>query len=167
MIDKLFSAIITIAEVAVTLGEMLVFLIKAVTELIQAAILILNPVKIVNDSITGIFMAIKIVVVNLLSFFTKTKSKTYNACKAAGEGIFGFRRKRNEKGKLIKNNGTKGAKCMNQRKLSLLITLICPPLGLFLHLGSSGWFHVIVCSLLTVYAYYFPGLIYTLLHILC
>ena len=166
MIDKLFSAIVTIAEVAVTLGEMLVFLIKAVTELIQAAVLILNPVKIVNDSITGIFMAIKIVVVNILSFFTTTKRKTYDACKAVGEGIFGFRRNRNEKGKLIKCNGTKGAKCMKTRKLSLLITLICPPLGLFLHLGSSGWFHVIVCSLLTVYAYYFPGLIYTLLHIL-
>ena len=167
MIDKLFSAIVTIGEVSVTLGEMLVFLIKAVTELIQAAVLILNPIKIVNDSITGIFMAIKIVVVNILSFFTTTKQKTYDACKSVGEGLFGFRRKRNEEGKLVGGKQPLGAKCMKPRMLSLIITMICPPLGLFLHMGSSGWFHVIICTVLTVYAYYFPGLIYTLLHILC
>jgi len=167
MIDKLFSAIITIGEVSVTLGEMLVFLIKAVTELLQAALLILNPIKIVNDSITGIFMAIKIVAVNLISFFTKAKRKTYDACKSAGEGLFGFRRPRNSERKLIISKGVPGSKCMRPRLLQLIITVLCPPLALFLHMGAGGWFHIIISTVLTVYAYYFPGLIYTILHILC
>jgi uncharacterized membrane protein YqaE (UPF0057 family) len=167
MIDKLFSAIVTIGEVSVTLGEMLVFLVKAITELLQAALLILNPIKIVNDSITGIFMAVKIVVVNILSFFTSAKRKTYNACKSAGEGLFGYRRPRNSEGKLISSKGVRGSKCMRPKLLVLITTVLCPPLGLFFHIGSSGWFHIIIATVLTVYTYYFPGLIYTLLHILC
>ena len=78
MIDKLFSAIVTIGEVSVTLGEMLVALINAVVQLIQTAVLLFNPVGIVNDVITGSFMAIKIIVVNVISFFTKTGRTGYN-----------------------------------------------------------------------------------------
>lgn len=167
MIDKLFSAILTIGEVSITLGEMLVSLIKAVVELIKAAVLLFNPVGLINDTIIGIFMAIKVVVVNGISFFTKTGRKGYDACKSAGEGIFGYRRKRNKDGIIISTGPPKGAKCMKPNTLNLLITILCPPLGLFLMMGTAGWFHVIVCSILTVYGMYFPGLIYTLLHILC
>ena len=167
MIDKLFSAIVTIGEVSVTLGEMLVGLINAVVQLIQAAVLILNPVSLINDTITGIFMAIKIFTVNFISFFTKTGRKGYDACKSAGEGIFGYRRKRNTEGKLIGTGPPNGAKCIKPKLMVLLITILCPPLGLFLKMGVAGWFHVIICSILTVYAYYFPGLMYCLLHILC
>ena len=97
-------------------------------------------------------MAIKIVVVNIVSFLTGAKRKTYNACKSAGEGLFGYRRPRNSEGKLISSKGVKGSKCMRPRMLALLVTVLCPPLGLFLHMGSSGWFHVIISTVLTVYA---------------
>ena len=167
MIDKLFSAILTIGEVSITLGEMLVSLIKAVVEIIQAAVLLFNPVGLINDTITGIFMAIKVVVVNGISFLTKSGRKGYDACKNAGEGLFGFRRKRDKEGNIIGTQPPKGAKCMKPNLINLLITILCPPLGLFLKMGTSGWFHIIICSILTVYGMYFPGLIYTLLHILC
>ena len=77
----------------------MVSLIKAVVELIQAAVLLFNPVGLINDTITGIFMAIKVVVVNGISFLTKSGRKGYDACKNAGEGLFGFRRKRDKMGK--------------------------------------------------------------------
>ena len=44
MIDKLFSAIVTIGEVSVTLGEMLVALIMAFVNLLQTVILLFNPI---------------------------------------------------------------------------------------------------------------------------
>jgi uncharacterized membrane protein YqaE (UPF0057 family) len=167
MIDKLFSAIVTIGEVSVTLGEMLVAFINALVQLIQTAVLLFNPVGIVNDVITGSFMAIKIIVVNVISFFTKTGRTGYNKCKAAGEGLFGFRRNRNSEGKLIGTGPPKNGQCVRPKLFKILLTLVCPPLALFLHMGTSGWFHVIVCTIFTVYFFYFPGLIYTLLHILC
>ena len=143
----------TIGEVSIILGEMLVFLIKAVTELIQAAVLILNPIKIVNDSITGIFMvqnSSKHIII-----FTTTKQKHMMLVNQLEKVYLGLEEKGMTKENWVRGKQPRGAKCMKPRLLSLIITMICPPLGLFLHMGSSGWFHVIICTVLTVYAYYF------------
>ena len=57
--------------------------------------------------------------------------------------------------------------CVPPTILNIIFLILCPPLALFLHTGIKGLFQVIVCSLLTLKAYYFPGLIYAALHILC
>ena len=174
MIDKIFkpvfnpilSPITGIIDAMILLVKAIIIVVTAIPELLMAALQILNPINIVNDSITGIFMSIKIVIVNIFGFFTPKKGK-YNKCKDSGGGIFGFRRNKNSEGKLIKGQKCGKTKtCKRNYVIRYIITILCPPLALFLHLGASGWFHVIVCSLLTVYAYYFPGLIYTLLHVM-
>ena len=44
----------------------------------------------------------------------------------------------------------------------ILGTILCPPIGVFMDMGLSGWFYILICILLTL-LFYFPGLIYALL----
>ena len=65
---------------------------------------------------------------------------------------------KNKEGKIVTDNendcgGDKS--CRKSYIFKYLVTIICPPLALFLHMGASGWFHVIVCIIFTVYFYYF------------
>ena len=58
-------------------------------------------------------------------------------------------------------------KCVRPTWLRLIIMVLCPPLALFMKVGLTGWYYVLLCTILTVYGYYFPGLIYATMHILC
>ena len=44
----------------------------------------------------------------------------------------------------------------------LLGTIVCPPLGVFMEYGFTGWFNILICLALTL-LFYFPGLFYALL----
>jgi len=159
------DAVTSIADVFTHLGKMIEYLIYGLFELLPSFVYILNPVNLVNDSITGVFLSIKIIITNIIGFLTPKKKK-YNKCKDSGGGIFGFRRTRNSQGKLVKDQKCgKEKTCKRNSILKYIIAVLCPPLSLFLHMGVSGWFHITICAILTVYAYYFPGLIYTILHI--
>jgi len=60
-----------------------------------------------------------------------------------------------------------GKKCymtnQNTVPFSILLgTILCPPLGVFMDLGISGWFNILICTFLTL-LFYLPGLCYALL----
>ena len=57
--------------------------------------------------------------------------------------------------------------CVAPTMVNLIILVLCPPLQLFLYKGMKGIVLVIICALLTYYCYYFPGLIFAALHVLC
>jgi len=46
--------------------------------------------------------------------------------------------------------------------LNIIGTIICPPLGIFMSYGLSGFFKILICAGLTL-MYYIPGLVYSLL----
>tara|TARA_B100000902_G_C27312903_1_gene919472 strand:+ start:317 stop:1390 length:1074 start_codon:yes stop_codon:yes gene_type:complete len=48
----------------------------------------------------------------------------------------------------------------------IISTILCPPVGVFMEYGLSGWFQIFICSLLTL-MFYFPGLLYALILIYC
>lgn len=51
----------------------------------------------------------------------------------------------------------------NRIPFSIIIgTIVCPPIGVFMEYGFTGWINILVCILLTA-LYYFPGLIYALM----
>jgi uncharacterized membrane protein YqaE (UPF0057 family) len=61
----------------------------------------------------------------------------------------------------------KGKKCYltnnNTVPFSIILgTIICPPLGVFMDLGATGWFNILICMILTL-MFYVPGLFYALL----
>ena len=171
MIDALVNAIVTIAEVCVSLFELLLELLELIFKLVLLIPVMFNPVKLMNDIIAGVTMAIKIVFRSISDLFSMGKDKQ-EPCKDNGEGLCGYRKVRGSNGKILpskeqENAEKQGKKCVTPSLLRLIAMVICPPLALLLHSGISAWFHIIIASLLTVYAFYFPGLIYVAMHILC
>ena len=162
-LSDLVGAVTGIADVFSNLGNLIEFLIMGLFELLPAFFSLFNPINIINDSITGTIMAIKVVIFGIIDGLTPKGKSSSDGCNDTGGGLFGFRKVGNG-GKLSKCGP--GRTCVRNRWLILLIAIICPPLALAMHLGMKGFFQVLVSGFLTVYMYYFPGLIYTLLHIL-
>jgi uncharacterized membrane protein YqaE (UPF0057 family) len=48
----------------------------------------------------------------------------------------------------------------------IIATILCPPVGVFMEYGVTGWFNIVICALLTL-VFYFPGLIYALILLYC
>lgn len=48
----------------------------------------------------------------------------------------------------------------------VVVTVLCPPVGVFMEYGMLGWFKILVCLVLTLMMY-FPGLIYALILLYC
>jgi uncharacterized membrane protein YqaE (UPF0057 family) len=158
-----------IVDAILKLVEFVVLLVTAIPEVLSMAIQIFNPVAVLNDVIAGTFLGLKIILKSVGDIFKNGPNFKYDKCKDSGEGIFGFRRARDENGNLteILNKNTKKRTCVEPTFINLLIMVLCPPLALFFHLGVRGWFQILVCAFLTVKTYYFPGLIYAVMHLIC
>ena len=168
MFDALISGIISIAEVCIGLVELLFDIVMWLVSMVTNAPNFFNPEFILQEIISGVFIGIKTIVTGIVDILTPPSFGPTNPCDNAGEGIFGFRRKRNENGNILPGDqNTGGKRCIKPTTLRILLTMLCPPLGLFLHLGINSWFHIIVCAFLTVKLYYFPGFLYALMHIIC
>jgi uncharacterized membrane protein YqaE (UPF0057 family) len=61
-------------------------------------------------------------------------------------------------GKLKPNKGI----CFEYTFFRYFMTLMLPPMGIFLSRGISGWYNIIICGLLC-FIKYFPGLVYALI----
>ena len=66
-----------------------------------------------------------------------------------------------------KLNKTNNKKCYltntNTIPFSIILgTILCPPIGVFMDMGLTGWFNILICVLLTLF-FYIPGLLYALL----
>jgi uncharacterized membrane protein YqaE (UPF0057 family) len=174
VLDGIFFPILLplkiIVDAILKLVELVVLIVTMIPDLLQSALGILNPVNIINEIIDGITLSIKLVVRSVGDLF-KTK-KTHNVCNDGGEGLLGFRRIRGADGNILPakermNAEKQGKKCVSPTLFRLFMTVICPPFALLLHSGPRAWFHIIIASLLTVYCFYFPGLIYVVMHTMC
>lgn len=48
----------------------------------------------------------------------------------------------------------------------IIMSILCPPLGIFMQYGLSYWLNIVICCLLTL-MYYIPGLLYSLILLYC
>ena len=143
-----FSLILNaVIKMFVLLGEFM----KLFPNLIELAINIFNPDKLINDVLYGVTHGIT-------SMFGAIVGKMDigggDVDKEKDGGPFGVTEK-------------KQAVCIPPTLMNLFILVLCPPLALFLNRGIGGWFITIVCALMTYFMYYFPGFIFAALHILC
>ena len=106
---------------------------------------IFNPQIFINDVIFAVTFSIRAIFDGILSSITSGSTQN----------------KKKNKDKTIPSV------CIPPTFMNLLILVLCPPLALFLDRGMGGLFHVVICGILTMKLYYFPGLIYGALHILC
>ena len=128
-------------------------LLKIIPNLIELAITIFSPDKLLNDviygAITGITSMITAIFENISNLFGDSVPKNNGS-----DGIFGIEDKKKQV-------------CIKPTIINLIILIVCPPLALFINKGWRSIFMIIVCSLMTYYMYYFPGFLFAALHILC
>ena len=170
IMDPVLEPLLAIANAIIKLVELIIVVLDFLPKMIKVAFDIFNPTKLINDVIGGTIAALTLAVKRISDIFNP---RTYFGTnphddKKPKENIFGATPEVDpETGKIINPMNSKGQKCVPPTVARLILMLLCPPFAMFLHFGLSAWFSILVCSLLTVYGFYFPGLIYAVLNILC
>ena len=116
-------------------------------KVIESILLLFNPKKFIDDVIFAITYGIKSVVGGMMSSMDSgTKSNNEDEGPNSGPKI-----------------------CMPPSIFNLIALVLCPPLAIMLNSNEvfEGIFRSIICAILTVWCYYFPGLIFAAIHILC
>lgn len=141
------KALVKIVEFFILILTYLDDFIMIFVKLVEIIPLIFNPKKFIDDIIFGITYAIKTVVGGMISSMDDGTKKNPDE----------------------KEPDNVPKVCVPPSLFNLIVLLICPPLALMMHNGGSfeGIFLVVVDAILTVWCYYFPGLIFAALHILC
>ena len=169
-LDPILEPIIDIVKGFIMLFEFIFFLVTQIPVLIETAMEIFNPTNLLNDIIGGTIAAFTLIGKRIMDL---VNPRTYfgsdpNIDPGKQEDIFGAKPEKDPTtGKYNSPHKSKGKKCLPPTMARMVLLMLCPPFALFLHLGLMGWVSIIICSLLTVYGFYFPGLIYATLHILC
>ena len=169
-----FMSIIQIGKVFLFLGDIIVWFLKFIVWFIFFIMWVLKFMLV--DLTTDFYNSLVIIIVTIfklpLDIFTAIGAFTLNSIGGWMTTIWGW-----DQSNLTSNDKnsnyfrdidrTKGKKCYLTNKntvpFSILIgTIICPPLGVFMDVGLTGWFNILICTLLTL-CFYIPGLFYALL----
>jgi len=158
-LSKIFSFIGNIAKVFIKLAELVKLLFDFLINVVPQLFTLLNPINLLNNIISGVKASLILVYNFVKNLFGG--SNIYNkliptSLKSSG-GIFGLKK------------GSSNGTCVQPTIFRLLLMIVCPPFALFMKIGLAnwGWFYITTCIILTIYGYYFPGLIYAAMHILC
>jgi uncharacterized membrane protein YqaE (UPF0057 family) len=175
-IIDVFAGIIKIGEFFLKIGDFILWLIKFVLWFIQFILWffldLLNPVNLFND----FFQSLMVITVGIcrvpFDLFMSLFQIFVNTIGGWMQGFWGWDMsgltKADKNSPYFKSfNRTKGQKSYltntNTVPFSIILgTIICPPMGVFMDMGTSGWINIIVCMLLTL-LFYLPGLCYALL----
>ena len=171
-----FMSIVQIGSVFLKLGDFISWLLKFAAWFIKFVLWfltdLLNPVNFFNDlynSAMLIVISVCRLPFDLIMTFFKV---VLNSVGGFFQGFWGW--DISSLSKADKNspyfqsyNRQKGQKSYitntNTVPFSIILgTLLCPPMGVFMDLGTSGWLNIVVCALLTL-LFYLPGLCYALL----
>ena len=133
---------------------------------------IFSPVALIKDfvgSLITIVLAIIMVPINIFSVFLVYGTNTIGTMMSSVWGWDQSNLSKDDKNSdyFKKQKECKNKKCYlsqnNKVPFSILLgTIVCPPLGVFMEYGFTGWFNILICTILTL-LFYFPGLFYALL----
>jgi uncharacterized membrane protein YqaE (UPF0057 family) len=133
---------------------------------------LLNPVKLISDFWNSIVLIIVTIFSTVMNVLMGIAAVITNSVGGWMQGFWGW-----DQSGLTKNDKNsnyfkgidrvKGKKCYltnnNTVPFSVLLgTILCPPIGVFMDMGLTGWFNIFICTILTV-LFYVPGLFYALL----
>ena len=175
-LDPIIEPILAIGAVFESIGSFFVWLGKFIWWLIQFIgwifMELLNPLNLADDFLQSLIIII-IAIIRipfdlLLSLFALAANTMGNFM----QGFWGWDQSsltKNDKEskyfkKFDKNKNTKYYLTnSNTVPFSIILgTILCPPMGVFMDLGITGWLNILICCLLTI-AFYVPGLVYALL----
>jgi len=158
-LDPIIDIVEDIIKAFAAVSIFILFLLEKIPYILNLAFDLVNPNKLINGIIGGVKASLILVYNFVKNLFGG--SNIYNKLIPKGlmnsGGIFGLKK------------GSSNGTCIQPTIFRLILMIVCPPFALFMKIGlaSWGWFYIIICTVLTIYAYYFPGLIYAAMHILC
>jgi hypothetical protein len=147
-VRKMFEVIIIIFGLVGKFIELLV----NVFEIIP---LIFDPPKLIDDVLYAITTSLTLIFKRFSGDITNLASSPEDDTRETGP--FG-----------VSNANRAAFSCMDPTWSMLLLLIICPPLAIIYKLGfMAGFISSIICGVLCVKLYYFPGLLFAILHVLC
>ena len=175
-IEALIIALIQIANFFIMLGKCIIWLGKLVWWLIQFILWLvfdlLNPLNFMGDFFNTLVTIILTICRLPVDIFITLLSFSVNLMGTWFQGFWGWEQsgltKNDRETKYFKKlNKNKNKKCYltnsNTVPFSIVLgTILCPPIGVFMDMGLTGWLNIIVCIFLTL-LFYIPGLVYALL----
>ena len=141
----LMKPLIDIVKMVVSIIKIIGQILELFPQIIELIVLVFSPKKFIDDIIFGVSYAIKLVIGGMMDSMDSGTASNKE-----------------------ENPDDVPKVCMPPSLFTLLFLVICPPLALMINVGGiKGIFLTVICSILTVWCYYFPGLIFAALHILC
>lgn len=170
----MFKSIIQIGKVFLILLDFIIWLIKFIAWFIFFLGWFLKFLFV--DLITDFFNSLIVIIITLFRLLIDLPTGLFAFCVNSIGGwmttIWGWDQsnlsKNDKNSNYFRNiDRLKGKKCYltnnNTVPFSIILgTIICPPLGVFMDLGITGWFNILICLILTL-IFYIPGLVYALL----
>ena len=133
---------------------------------------LLNPIKLIADFWNSIVLILVTLMNTVFGVIMGLAAFVTNQIGQWMQGFWGWDEsnltKQDKESNYFKGIDTKkGKKCYltNNNKVPfsvLLGTILCPPLGVFMDMGLTGWMNIFICGILTL-LFYLPGLFYALL----
>jgi uncharacterized membrane protein YqaE (UPF0057 family) len=135
---------IAIAAMFAIFGNIIIKLLDVFGAIFPIIPLLFNPPKLLNEIITGVTIGLSLIFESIMGFL--------NPAKYMGTA----EERKNKALDTIKKN------CYSTSIMNIIFLIICPPFAIF---QANGFVihEIFLCSLLTIYCYYFPGLIYAIM----
>jgi len=149
----IINPIITIGRSFLRLGEILETFFLLFYDIMRMIPLIFDPPRLIDDIMFAVSYGI---------------NRVFNVAKESASGAFSSPEDdKKPKGPFGVDDDV-STTCIDPTFSTILLLIICPPLAIFYKLGFwKGFISAIICGVLCVKLYYFPGLLFAILHVLC
>jgi uncharacterized membrane protein YqaE (UPF0057 family) len=172
----MIAPFIIIGQVFEFLIQIIIYIIKFFAWLIKFVIWLfvdfLNPTNFSRDFFQGFIMIIYLIFSTVINLLYSILAVSVNAVGSTFSSTFWGWDQSNitavdKQSDYFKKNTCKNKKCYLTEKNTIPFsvifgTILCPPLGVFMEYGITGWLNILICMLLTL-CFYLPGLSYALL----
>jgi len=176
LFKPIIDPILMIGDVFKMIIDYTIWLIKFVIWFIQFLLWLftdlLNPLNFLTDFFNTIIVIVYAIFSSVFNIILGIMATSVNTVGSWMQGIWGWDQSSLTKSDresiyFTKMNRSKGKKCYltntNTVPFSIILgTILCPPIGVFMDMGLTGWLNIIICILLTL-LFYIPGLVYALL----
>ena len=154
ILGPIITPILDILKAVIGFAKLLYDVIMLMFKMLEMIPLIFDPPKLIDDVIFAVSYSINTVISKMGTSGNTTKID--NSDDKENAGPFGVsKRERNPI-------------CIQPTIASLIMLILCPPLAIFYKYSfAKGFIPAIVCGVLCVKLYYFPGLLFAALMVLC
>ena len=166
----MYQLVSKIGSLAIALTKLVIVIAKIFPFVIKIILALFDPANFIKDLLFGLIIGLEKLMTGIVDImFGKFQENGENIPGAKNGlfpgGIFSTTKRDPNTGKLVQSDNTK---CMKPSTFRLIMMILCPPFSIFMKYGLlRGWIWIILCTILTYYFYYFPGLIFASLHTLC